>query len=293
MASLSPVGIFEEARDRVIGEIDSIVEILNDKRAELLAEIGSLEREFLDRQREKQNDINKLNTLISHTEELGQNTLLEVQQRVTQELNQEINKLNQQTLQPEYTVAVQWGFNRDIIISHVNSSKIGKVLSTVTVKMETEREDLSSSPLPDVLWDQVPQLCPADTDPKLDSVSCEDNPVPSSPEGSPVVDVHLLPEDVSTESNEYYLVEERGGNACEDMCMPLAPSRRESSTHREPSRGQHRRYYDYAPRGTHEHPRGQRREHNEHPRGQRREYSHPRGGSRRDMNRDYNKYREY
>ena len=125
MASVSPVGIFEEARDRVIGEIDSIVESLNDKRSELLAEIESLEREFLDRQREKQNDINKLNTLISHTEELGQNTLLEVQQRVTQELNQEMDKLKLDSKQePNYRIGIKWGFLKSELIQSINSSNI-------------------------------------------------------------------------------------------------------------------------------------------------------------------------
>ena len=125
MASVSPVGIFEEARGRVIGEIDSIVESLNDKKGELLAEIGSLEREFLDRQREKQNDINKLNTLISHTEELGQNTLLDLQQKVIREIQQEMDKLELDSRQePDYWISIRWGFTKAVIIQSINSSDV-------------------------------------------------------------------------------------------------------------------------------------------------------------------------
>ena len=122
-----PVDIFEEARGRVIGEIDSIVESLNDKKGELLAEIGSLEREFLDRQREKQNDINKLNTLISHTEELGQNTLLDLQQKVIQEMRQEMDKLKLDSKQePDYRIGIKWGsgLTREQLIQAINKSTI-------------------------------------------------------------------------------------------------------------------------------------------------------------------------
>ena len=149
MASQSPVGIFEEARGRVIGEIDSIVESLNGKRAELLAEIGSLEREFLDRQREKQNDINKLNTLISHTEELGQNTLLDLQQELIHKIQQEKQKLQVDSRQePDYSIGIKWGLLKSELIHSINSSSLELITDkTADWPLEFNKELFTDKPL--------------------------------------------------------------------------------------------------------------------------------------------------
>ena len=309
MASVSPVTpvtIFQAARDRVSEEIGSIVECLNNKRTELFEEIASLEREFSDKQKEKQKDITKLNTLISQTEELGQNTLLKVQERVKQDLQLEIGKIKQETFAPEFTVTVKWGFNRSTLINHINNSKTSKVLVTTANKTESNIDEVSSSPLQDVFWDQNTaglqnELSPGEnTHIQLYSVSCEEkSSVSSSMEGSPVINVHLLPDDMNTETLEYALVDETDSNNeyKKDLRKQIEGPKREYSTHKENIRGQSRRYFDHAPRGSHRehnmHPRGHRREPNLHPRGHRREYSHPRGGSRRESEHQYNKYREY
>ena len=180
MASLSPVGIFEEARDRVIGEIDSIVESLNDKRVELLAEIGSLEREFLDRQREKQNDINKLNTLISHTEELGQNTLLDLQQKVIREMRQQMDKLKLDGRQePNYRIGIKWGLTKAVLIQSINCSD-------VELTTDTTADCLVLSDATDSSEDNTGLAIQPDSSP--DSEGCSPSPVSQishsrSPEG--------------------------------------------------------------------------------------------------------------
>ena len=136
MASVSPVTpvtIFQAARDRVSEEIGSIVECLNNKRTELFEEIASLEREFSDKQKEKQKDITKLNTLISQTEELGQNTLLKLQQEVIHRMQQEIESLQLEEKQkPDYKIEIKWGFEVPSLILNICNSEIIKETTTTT-----------------------------------------------------------------------------------------------------------------------------------------------------------------
>ena len=125
MASHTPGSIFEEARERVSREVDSIVSCLHQKRDRMLEEIGGLERESEGRQREKQKDIGKLNTLIAHTEELGQNSLLRLRQKVIGEMQQEMQKLKIDSKQkPDYSIHIKWGSNKKSLFRNINRSKI-------------------------------------------------------------------------------------------------------------------------------------------------------------------------
>ena len=141
MASVSPVTpvtVFQAARDRVSEEIGSIVECLNNKRTELFEEIASLEREFSNKQKEKQKDITKLNTLISQTEELGQNTLLKVQQKLIQEIQQEIESLQlEEKQEPDYKIEIKWGFEVPSLILNISNSEIIKETTTTTTTTDT------------------------------------------------------------------------------------------------------------------------------------------------------------
>ena len=127
-----PVTVFQAARDRVSEEISSIVECLNNKRTELFEEIASLEREFSDKQKEKQKDITKLNTLISQTEELGQNTLLKLQQKLIQEIQQEIVSLQlEEKQEPDYKIEIKWEFKRENFIKGIKKSTIQTVKNSM------------------------------------------------------------------------------------------------------------------------------------------------------------------
>ena len=145
MASVSPVTpvtIFQAARDRVSEEIGSIVACLNNKRTELFEEIASLEREFSDKQKEKQKDITKLNTLISQTEELGQNTLLKVQQKLIQEIQQKIESLQLEEKQkPDYKIEIEWGFEVPSLILNICNSEIIKETTTTTTTDDPWAQD--------------------------------------------------------------------------------------------------------------------------------------------------------
>ena len=131
VSSVTPVTIFQAARDRVSEEIGSIVECLNNKRTELFEEIASLEREFSDKQKEKQKDITKLNTLISQTEELGQNTLLKIQQEVIHMIQQKIEKLKLECKEPDYyKIEIKWGLKKQQLTEGINKSSIQTVNSS-------------------------------------------------------------------------------------------------------------------------------------------------------------------
>ena len=136
VSSVTPVTVFQAARDRVSEEIGSIVECLNNKRTELFEEIASLEREFSDKQKEKQKDITKLNTLISQTEELGQNTLLKLQQKLIQEIQQEIESLNAECKQePDYRIEIKWEFKKQQFIKGITKSSIQTVKSSMPLPL--------------------------------------------------------------------------------------------------------------------------------------------------------------
>ena len=141
-----PVTVFQAARDRVSEEIGSIVECLNNKRTELFEEIASLEREFSDKQKEKQKDITKLNTLISQTEELGQNTLLKLQQKLIQEIQQEIESLNAECKQePDYRIEIKWEFKKQQFIKGITKSSIQTVKSSMFLPLPLPFSGFESS----------------------------------------------------------------------------------------------------------------------------------------------------
>ena len=90
------VSVFQEARNRIDKDISSIIQLLNEKKDTLFGEITVLEDEFKSKQ-QKQNNLRKLESLKANTEEeLGDNNLSEIQGRLTQELQNEIDKINQE-----------------------------------------------------------------------------------------------------------------------------------------------------------------------------------------------------
>ena len=108
------VSVFQEARDRIDRDISSIIQLLNEKKNTLFGEITVLENEFKSKQQQKLNSLNKLESLKTRTEEeLGDNLLSEIQARVTQELQNGINKINQEmkSLTVDYRIAFDWDWD--------------------------------------------------------------------------------------------------------------------------------------------------------------------------------------
>ena len=165
VSSVTPVTVFQAARDRVSEEIGSIVECLNNKRTELFEEIASLEREFSDKQKEKQKDITKLNTLISQTEELGQNTLLKIQQEMIHMIQQKMENLKLECKEPDYKIEIKWGLKKQQLVEGINKSSIQTVNSlpaTYSDDIEVEDELCLTAPPLEQETDIMPTLSDSD-----------------------------------------------------------------------------------------------------------------------------------
>ena len=112
MASIE-VSVFQEARNRIDRDISSIIQLLNEKKNTLFGDITDLEDEFKSKQQQNLNSLKKLESLKAHTEELGNNHLSEIQARLTQELQSEIDKINQEmkSLTVEYRIEINWDWS--------------------------------------------------------------------------------------------------------------------------------------------------------------------------------------
>ena len=122
------ITIFQEARNRIESHINSITQSLHNKQIEMFAEIASLEKEFTDKQQQKYKDLNKLDRMRAKTEEeLGDNSLIGVQQRVLQELQMGIEELTvdiDNTREPDYYIEIKWGMCMESLLTHINESRV-------------------------------------------------------------------------------------------------------------------------------------------------------------------------
>ena len=179
MASHTPGSIFEEARERVSREVDGIVACLHQKRDRMLEEIGGLERESEGRQREKQKDISKLNTLIAHTEELGQNSLLELRQEIINNLKREISKLESDISQGAgYGISIVLGFNRKQLIQDINRSKLEVIRNRTADESTLSADCLVLSDASESSEDLNTELALLPSDPPSASDAESDSAVP-------------------------------------------------------------------------------------------------------------------
>ena len=111
MASVQNASIYQEARDRVEEGINRIIQCLNERKTILFREIAVLENECGTKQQQKLNSLRKLESLRDHTEEqLGDNLLTEIQDRVTQEIQKGIHKMNLEvhSATVDYSIQVDW-----------------------------------------------------------------------------------------------------------------------------------------------------------------------------------------
>ena len=124
----SSVSVFQAARDEIALYIAELTDSLNARKVEMFAEIASLEKEFTDKQQQKYKDLNKLDRMRAKTEEeLGDNSLIGVQQRVLQELQIGIEELTvdiDNTREPDYYIEIKWGMCMESLLSQIGVSKI-------------------------------------------------------------------------------------------------------------------------------------------------------------------------
>eukprot|EP00800_Vazella_pourtalesii_P007829 TRINITY_DN2084_c0_g1_i15.p1 TRINITY_DN2084_c0_g1~~TRINITY_DN2084_c0_g1_i15.p1 ORF type:complete len:202 (-),score=55.51 TRINITY_DN2084_c0_g1_i15:362-967(-) len=130
-------GLFspQEAKKRVQTEINEILQCLENKKDEMFTEIETIEKEYLSKQQQKQKKINKINALIEQTEELADNSLTNVQNRIIEDLQNELSKASIQ--ESDCSVEFEWGFSRGVI-SMINSIKLRRV--------DTRKEEDGNSP---------------------------------------------------------------------------------------------------------------------------------------------------
>ena len=176
--------VFQAARGRIEEDIGEIMQCLNSKKVEMFTEISRLEKEFSDKQQQQQKELNKLNSLKFHAEDLGENNLLRVQYKLILELQQEIDALtlvNKQT--PDYNINIAWGFSNRDLVESINSSKIERIGNT-TVSLLQEYPDIPVQKVDDSFnidfnWDSdtiSPVVSP--TLQTRNSWTGEDNPTP-------------------------------------------------------------------------------------------------------------------
>ena len=127
MASVGTVSIFQEARDRIVKDIDNLIQCLIEKKDSLFREIAGLENEFRSKQEQKLCSLRKLESLKARTEEeLGDNLLSEIQGRLTRELQTGINKisLEARSLSVDYSIQIDWGFRMGVVKDKIKEFSI-------------------------------------------------------------------------------------------------------------------------------------------------------------------------
>eukprot|EP00800_Vazella_pourtalesii_P007835 TRINITY_DN2084_c0_g1_i20.p1 TRINITY_DN2084_c0_g1~~TRINITY_DN2084_c0_g1_i20.p1 ORF type:complete len:196 (-),score=52.60 TRINITY_DN2084_c0_g1_i20:168-755(-) len=138
-------GLFspQEAKKRVQTEINEILQCLENKKDEMFTEIETIEKEYLSKQQQKQKKINKINALIEQTEELADNSLTNVQNRIIEDLQNELSKASIQ--ESDCSVEFQWGFSRDII-SIINNIEVRRVdTRTRVLECRPDRDSVNSN----------------------------------------------------------------------------------------------------------------------------------------------------
>ena len=123
-----PADIFQEARDNISQDIAGIIELLKNKQVEMLAIVDKLEKDFKDKQQQTLSCLNKLNSMKSRTEEeLGENILKEIQNKIISELQMGIDKLSidiERCCVPNFSIKVNWGKLMSCFHSMIGDSKI-------------------------------------------------------------------------------------------------------------------------------------------------------------------------
>ena len=136
------VTIFQEARDKIQSNINNVMQCLNNKKVEMFAEISRLEKEFQDKQQQKYKDLNKLSSIKTRTEEeLGENSLREVQQKLICDLQKGIDNITLEidnTKEPDYKIEVRWGMCLNCFNTNIDNSEI--------VVIEVAQEDTPVPP---------------------------------------------------------------------------------------------------------------------------------------------------
>ena len=124
--------IFEIATEEIDREIDSFIQSLTEKKAELIANIASLKTEYNNVCKQKQNDVSELNTLKFKTEELGQNNLVDIQRKILDEIQTGIDKLSLECdAPPDFEIKIDWGQYCDYHFrTFINAIEIVKVNET-------------------------------------------------------------------------------------------------------------------------------------------------------------------
>ena len=139
--------VFQEARNSVQSEINQILQCLESKKTEMFAVIKELEDQYISKQKQKQKKINEINKLITQTKELADNSLTKVQNRIIEDLQNELNKASIQ--ESDCSVEFEWGFFRDVI-SMIHSIKLKRV-DTRKDKGGTLRKGPPPPPKPEFL----------------------------------------------------------------------------------------------------------------------------------------------
>ncbi|KAI6650518.1 Elongation factor 1-beta [Oopsacas minuta] len=137
--SSESLSIFQQARNAIDKDIKDIIQSLNNKKLELFAEINTLEKEFAEQKQQKQKKINKLHALIAQTEELGENSLLHLQQKIIHDIQQEIEKLNlDYNKGPSYNLCVTWEIPKENIILNIRNNSMEITVQQYTNIVEQE-----------------------------------------------------------------------------------------------------------------------------------------------------------
>lgn len=146
MASSEHVNIFQKAREDVEKNIDRFVLCLNQKKLEMFSEILTLETEHNNKQKQIQNDIQRLVDLKSQTEELGRNNLVAVQQKIIENIQTGINNLNLESNVPEFNIEIEWKFCLNCFEDKIKDSNVVKAAKVQENSENTTLYPLVSSP---------------------------------------------------------------------------------------------------------------------------------------------------
>ena len=145
IGGLNYTTIFQQARDTVEQDVTMLIKCLTDKKVDMLAEIDRLECDFTRKQDQQRNNLNKLSSLKSQTEELSEDSLLEIQKKVANELQEGINKLSleiESAKNPDYLIEIQWKICMNCTPSKIEQSHV------VTVDNSSPETEIQDVPMP-------------------------------------------------------------------------------------------------------------------------------------------------
>ena len=137
--------IFQQAREIVEQDISMLIKCLTDKKVEMFAEIDRLECEFTRKQERQRRSLNKLSSLKSQTDELSENSLVEIQNKVANELQEGIDKLSleiESAKNPDYLIEIKWEICMNCTPSKIEQSHI------VTVDPSSPKQEIQDVATP-------------------------------------------------------------------------------------------------------------------------------------------------